>query len=626
MIFLKLLFKFLIFIIFIALLLFIKNKYYQKIKRNYNYYKRKIDSKYSLFKRKHYIILSYLKKIITSFFIFVSLTLVLFVFLYFNNILVIKNKNILFNVEVINIKKTAYEFLWSQISSTLIVSSIISLLSIFDTTYIYGEKQINVIFNSKSIFSLGKLFSFLVFLTLISLNVCLSESHYYLLFFSFVISLMIIFYMIFKVIFFYTHPQYFREKIETEYILGERKHIKNALPLNPHKDLHINDFKEHTISLIKKNDYDYVTNINEFFNMLEISLLINQKEIQRYYTEMVLRTDFISSILEIIKNLIENNREIEACGYMSQLYGRIKYYQIILVQDIFSYGIIESLIIKGKYIQDEDKCISYYNNLWNIINSCIYFVYFYNCEVDLSNTRLGKLGYIYYIAHNRYLEEMYLSIKENKLLSNKERLKLFEKLYDNITMIEFKEEFPDLNVNQLLAGEIINENKISIPLIIKGEPIILLFLKMFEEKDFNNIAIFKTMNVSDILIDFITIVTTLSILEYIYKDGNRRYVNELEIDVQTLIDIFKKSNFHNIRNTNNLNNIYEIIDSNYIEKKQSQKRYYVLLPRLFLTDDVVSNYFYHICNQRKVKMNYINLRKNTNNKKIQEIINSLNIK
>lgn len=620
------LFKYGTFIILFIIILFFLKKYYKRINNKYRYYKKKVDLKYSLFKRKHYIGIEYLKKIIFIFLFLFLISLLLVLFLYFNNIFVFEKGNIKFKLESIKIEKYAYDFLWSQISSTLIVSSIISLLSIFDTTYIYGKKQINVIFSSKSLFSLGKLFIFLVFFSLISLSVCLTKTHYYLLLFSFITSLMIIFYMIFKVIIFYTHPQLFKNVIKFEYILGERKHIKNAMPRNPHRNLQINDFKEHTMILIQKNDNEYVANISVFFNMLEISLLINKKEIQEYYTETIYRTDFISSILEIIKHLISNNKEIEACNYMAQLYNRIKYYQIVLVQDTFSYGIINSLIIKGKYIFDEEECCRYYDNLWSIIKDSIYFLYLYNCEIDLSYTRLGKLGYLHYYNYSKYLEDVYISITENSLISHKEKSRLFEKLYDNIRMMEHKEEFPDLNVNQLLSGEIINDNKIEIPLVIKGEPIVLMFLKMFEEKDLNNIINFKTMNVSDKLMDYITIVSTLSIIEYINKNGQRKNLNDLDIDINDLTYIFEKSKFYNIRNINNLEKLYEIIFFNYIENKNIQKRPYILLPRLCLSDEVVNSYFYYVFSKNKINKDFCNSKKKEISKRIIRIIKTLNIK
>ena len=89
----------------------------------------------------------------------------------------------------------------------------VKLLSTFSTSYIYGKKQINVIFNKDSLLSLGKIFIYLVISILISLVTCLNDTKHYIVLISFIFSLSLIFYMMFKIMIFYTHPFFYKKSV-----------------------------------------------------------------------------------------------------------------------------------------------------------------------------------------------------------------------------------------------------------------------------------------------------------------------------------------------------------------------------------------------------------------------------
>jgi hypothetical protein len=618
-----------IFIMILIVSFFIK--YHKKIYGKYRWLKRKYKRKIFYLRKKYYVIENKMIKRILSLFCFVCYLIIILVFLKYVNIIEFRNKNFIpvFNFEKINIEKDCYEFLWTQISASLIVSTIVSLLSIFSTNYLYGKKQINVIFNNKSLLSLGKIFIYLVILIFVSLGVCLKQTNYYIVFICFIISISLVFYMLFKIIIFYTHPFLFKRLVKSDYIERERRHIKKAKPLESHGDVEIQNLKEITMVMIQKNDNDYNININAIMDMIETSLLSNSKKIQEYYTEMITRTDFISSILEIISHLIKYNKISEANHLMSQLYSRLKFYRVILIQDYFSYSNIMALINSGKYIVNENDALDHYKVLWYIINYEIYFVYLYECELDLSYCRLGNPNhnYIYYITHNDLLEEVYLSIKENKHLTHIEKERIFDQLYDDIRMMEHKEEFPEPDIRHYWKDEL-NKEKIEIPLIIKGEPIVLMLLKMFEFQDIDNLKRYKTMNASKILMTYLVSLTTLSLIEFINKNCIREYVNDLNLTKTQILDTFINSKFHNITITvENLKKLYIIFIENYVN--QSQNRVYHLLPRLTISKEVINNYFYFMFKDINQLEEFYILIDNDNftpNSNIIKIITSLKVK
>lgn len=604
--------------------LIIKNR--SKLRGKYRWLKRKYIRKIFYIRKKYFQQENLFEKILLG---IIGMVFYIAVLLFFTNCIGVIEKidsypYYVINFNKINIADKCYDFLWNQISASLIVSTIVSLLSVFSTTYVYGKKQINVIFNEKSVLSLGKMFIYLVILILISLSVCLKGENTYIILISFLLTLSIVFYMLFKVILFYTHPFFYKNCVKSDYIRREKKHIKRAMPMDNHMDNEIQSLKEVTMALIQKNDNDYNININAIMDMIEVSLLSNSKNIQKYYTEMIMnRTDFISSIFEIIIHLIKYGKIAEANHLMAQLYSRLKFYRVIPIQEYFSHSIILDLINAGKYIGNEREALEHYRVLWNTINCSKYFVYLYECELDLSYCRLGKED-IHYLTDNNFLEKVYLSIKENKILIDVEKERIYEQLYFDIRMMEHKEDFPEPDIRQLWNNEL-NKEKIKIPLIIKGEPIVLMLLKMFEQQDIKNIALYKTMNLSDKLMDYIVSLTTLALVEFLYKECKRTYVNDLEMTKDQIKSTYINSKFFDREIfTTNLKEIYSIFKEYYIG--YTKHRSYSLLPRLTLSLEVIDNYFYVLYKDKQEEFyNVIDNKEFKPNENIIKIINELNI-
>ena len=145
-------------------------------------------------------------------------------------------------------------------------------------------------------------------------------------------------------------------------------------------------------------------------------------------------------------------------------------------------------------------------------------------------------------------------------------------------MMEHKEHFPDRNIKNFLKRENINKEKIFIPYIIKGEPIIIMFLKMIENNDIRAIKIFRTMNLSKEFMNYIIMSVTLAIITIISKNNKREYVDDLEIKMEATNKLYKDTNFHRITlDCKELENMYKLFLENYRSK---DKREYFLRPRL----------------------------------------------
>ena len=130
-------------------------------------------------------------------------------------------------------------------------------------------------------------------------------------------------------------------------------------------------------------------------------------------------------------------------------------------------------------------------------------------------------------------------------------------------------------------------------MIIKGEPIVLMLLKMFELEDTNNLYRYRTMNVSEKLMYYLVSLTTLALLEFLNKNCQRKFVNDLDLTKSQIINVYTKTDFHNIQiAVDNLKDLYNLFVENYINAPR--KRAYFLLPRLRLSLEVINNYFYYL--------------------------------
>ena len=163
-----------------------------------------------------------------------------------------------------------------------------------------------------------------------------------------------------------------------------------------------------------------------------------------------------------------------------------------------------------KYVKNNTEGIEYCKLLTQLIESQIYQIFLYT-KIDLSYCRLYKHDAIYYFGSNGFIEELYNCIYENKNLNEVEKEKLYLNLFDYIRMSEFSEKHPEPTIEDFLKNNQIHMEEDVFPIEIRTEPIALLFLKMFENKDDNNIKLFLNMNISNRLMLSIKSFVILSI-------------------------------------------------------------------------------------------------------------------
>lgn len=602
------------------------NSKLKRIKRfflNKNYKIKEYLKWYKIYdNKKHFVVKQKIMNFLMNIFMLSIGILSIFIFFYAINDYKIENiidLNKRFNIE-------SKDIIVAQISNTLIIISVISLLSGLSESYIFGKKHINVIFPNNNFLSLLKIFIILVFLLFVNIIECLKDNSQLLILMNFLTSLILIFYICIKMIWFYTHKNWFGNNLLCMYLEKQKKHIKKAIPLNSHECKDIIELKNQTLVLIQKNDNDYNYNIHNIINLIDLTLFSDKRILQEYYTEMIFRSDLISAINEIVSHLILYNKHIEAANIYCKLYTMFAYYKFVPVHDDYKMQNIANLIDKIKYIQTESQEKEYINLIWKIIKLDIYLIFLYENIIDFSYCRLYKYDSIYMFTNNGYLESIYTCIIENKNLTKNEKYRVLEELYDDIRLMEHKEEFPDRDINDFLQRKSIHNEKIFIPYIIKGEPIIIMFLKMIENNDIRSIKMFRTMNLSKEFMHYIIMSVTLSVITIISKNNTREYVDDLNINIDKINYLFKETKFHKITlDSEELNNLYKLFNENYFYEK---KRAYSLRPRLETTENALKNYFYFLYKDIDNVEEFYKLENCKNfipNKKLQESIKKLSI-
>lgn len=167
-----------------------------------------------------------------------------------------------------------------QISMTLLVLTIVSLISNLDNKYIYGEKAIEVIFSKKGLFSISSFFNILIFIMLVNLAILIRGEKEIDIILIFLIAVLIIAFITFKFTTIFTNPEKIKMKLQLLYLKENEKHIRKASPTEANLSVKLEMFKNVTVEYIKTGDLRRTENINVYFELLQISLFNNKESIQ----------------------------------------------------------------------------------------------------------------------------------------------------------------------------------------------------------------------------------------------------------------------------------------------------------------------------------------------------------
>ena len=490
----------------------------------------------------------------------------------------------------------------SQISVTLIVVTISSMVANLENKYIYGERATELVFSRKGLFSYNAfifiLFS-LLFANMFMLVKNLGETKIVLLFFTSIIIIGLFVYRFARLFF---GADGVKKRLLFSYYRDNLKHLKKARPVNARYSKSTEKFKNVTIKYIRENDVPhYEENISVYFTLLKMSLFNNRKIVQEYYTEFIYpHNDFVAHIKRVAYELLRSGKQLEGVNIYYDVLRQLNYFQVVLVRNIDIWE-IDEYIEHVKYIKTEAELKEYGMTIVRIINEMFYQVYLYSIT-DLSYCRLYKEDMIYTRYDSSLLEGYYSAIYENTYLSKVDKNRIYERFYDELRMTNHKEDFPERNVFDFIENKFTRKEKDVFPVEIKAEPIVRMILKMIENNDEDNIKMFLDMNVSKRLQNAIKVMTILSVTEIILRNNKRKYRMDLVIDIPFVNSILKNCGMNAwIFQYDEMIDLYRTIINNYTKSNlESEGSFYGFNPRLNYSMDVVNTLFSNLFEREKL--------------------------
>lgn len=508
------------------------------------------------------------------------------------------------NTNIIGEQFNPSDLVNQQISMTLLVLTIVSLMSNIDNKYIYGEKVIEVIFNKKGLFSIKVIFHIMISIMLINIAFLIKGVNNLAIIVCFLFAVLIITYITFRFTTIYTNPEKIKIKWQILYLKENEKHIRKAKPLEANHSIRLERFKNITAQYIRTDDSKYIENIEVYFKLLKVYLFNNRELVQEYYTENINYGDFIAHISFFAEVLYRKNRYDESIRIYKELYKILNYHEIVLVQDIVTNGKLEEYIniISNTKTKTEIKDLQY--NIFYIIENYWKQLYLYS-TIDLSYCRLSREGsdLICYFTQSNILEKYYCAIVENKNLNEEEKKELIIDLYDSVRMLRLDKTFVWNTVTNFKNKERFNKEKIIYPNYLYAEPIALMILKAFEKNDVYSFKLFLSMNLENKLLNYIKLLCLLSLLDANIR-GEREYYLDIKITDTELKNALEIINITEIKF--DIDELY-LLYSNFIELYSKDKHLtynkkyvYSFHPRLNFYPSTIKTVFYYIAKENKI--------------------------
>ncbi len=521
----------------------LEEKLKKRIKRIYYNTSHKI-TEFIKWHRRYYslkypFVISFTTRIIINILLLLLCGFGVFTFMYKLQILIYIDDTLKINIRKSfeNISMTS--FVTSQVSLTLIVVSISSLISSIENKYIYGKHAVNLIFHKRGLFSFKVFFLFLFILTFTNIYLLLNDISDALIIIDFVFSMFLVALFVYRFANIFVGQELIKKNLEQKYYKQNLKLLKQARPLNQHSSRYVNDFKNVTIQYIRDNNMPmYNENIEVYFKLLHISLFKNKEKIQEYYTELILHDDFIAQIAIFSQTLLNEGNKKEGLIIYNRILQTLNYYRVINISSFEIYHLAFDYIKCIKYIETDRDMLTYLYLINEMIDNMLLQVYLYS-YMDLSYCRLAKSNQIHFMCDGSFWEQYYLSLYKNKYINFSEESQIYLTFFNSVLLTEHNEKFPLMNNDDFLSKKRIHENKDHYPVEIKSEPISLLILKMIEKKDKNNIINFFGMRLSSKLKSAVNSLVILAVTEMLYRDNNRTYNKDLIIDRDFVIETFK---------------------------------------------------------------------------------------
>ena len=298
-----------------------KSKYF-KLRENCKWYKRYFQLKYPFMLNRIYQTTKIILTLCICAFIF-------FVFMYKTKIIVFENDNLMVDIHKSFNNVNMSGIITSQISVTMIVVSITSLIASNENKYILGKRAIELIF-PKSFGNNFTLYLIILFLlAFLNIYFLMNEFGDSLMLTNFIFSILLVAYFVYKFASIFVNQNNIKKNLKYKYYKDNLKHIRKAKPLEQNISKSTEEFKNITIRYIRdRNVRLYSENIDIYFTLIDSTLYNNKNLVQTYYADNITHEDLISHIAEFAQELIEINKIKRKFEIIQQTLPKIKFFSI----------------------------------------------------------------------------------------------------------------------------------------------------------------------------------------------------------------------------------------------------------------------------------------------------------
>lgn len=537
------------------------------------------------------------------------------------NIVDVSFKPLKFIINSVEYNETIRELVIAQIGSTFLTTAIISLISSIDDKRIFGEKTTNLLFGKKLLkFNLPviALYVSLIINVVLIINAQMANLILALVVFSFLDLI----YIVTKVGSIFLSTKKYKDILFVKYYKECERNILNNTPPKNYKSPLLNNLKEETIRLISNHDVGYVKNINMYKVLIDRLLFNIPKDLQKYYIDMNYAPSIVNDFIEIIEHFIYFNDMIRAIQYYYWLLARFNYHNVYIC-----YGKINSipkmLFNKINDFKNEYELVTYLDYLSPVITE-IEMQQHFALKNDFSYINKPYLTLYHYDCN--YFGLIYENVKNNKYLSDKEKINAFTKIYEIFRLSAHNGCNLVRDITSFSYTLKMPEKREMNPSIV-GQATAFLLMKTLLYKDERSFRLFLGMNIeaSEMRFAIHTVLLSLINIENM-KENINIYSDFYSLDLEFCKETIEK-NIEEMINTKLWmgNSVIEEVQKSYdfIYKtcRRKQDECELSIYHLYKYDEeLINQYFEEFCKKHHLKINIKNNKKKNYSKIIKSYI------
>lgn len=427
----------------------------------------------------------------------------------------------------------------TQSNMTLLVVSFIALFPAFSDKKFLGRSTLDVVFPFSSR-KLIKIISFLLFINMF-VNICfdLKGLSAIVILGDFTVSAVLLMILVFGFSSVFLNEKALLSRLQNKCYRDNIAYIKKAHHVNNDKNHEVDLLTSAAFDDIEKGNLEYDQHLDVLIKVSKLTSFNYQKELQTMYLESFYCNDALSQLAVVARFLLSKDHYIEACNLCSIIQSNLRYYEIVPLRNYAFSSLLSYIIRKIEHISNYEILDDYLSRVLFCITMDKWQNYLFS-QIDLNNFQNPQKGKVRFSPSPTYFEELYKSLRDNKYITQENRVELYKSIKDlDFGFFEYDEDSPSITKSDFLA-RIEHKAPTKIPNIYKAVPLSLLYLKIIENYDLEAADHISLTCFSHPLRFYIKLLISLALCEFIFIKRKRYYDLDLNVNPEKAIVILNK--------------------------------------------------------------------------------------